>query len=60
MTDEKPKAKRGFACMTPEKRRAIAAMGGAAVPAESRSFAANRALAAEAGRKGGLVGKADK
>ncbi len=49
----KGKAKRGFAAMTLEQRRAIASMGGKAVPAEKRSYSANRALAAESGRKGG-------
>lgn len=47
------KAKRGFAAMSPEKRREIAAKGGAAVPAEKRSFAQSRDLAARAGRVGG-------
>jgi general stress protein YciG len=46
-------SKRGFASMCPEKRRECAARGGAAVPAEKRSFATNRALAVSAGRVGG-------
>jgi len=50
---DKPKSRRGFASMTPEKRRAIAAKGGASVPGEKRSFAKNRDLAATAGSKGG-------
>lgn len=50
---EKPKQRRGFACMTPERRREIAAKGGAAVKPESRAFSKNRELATEAGRKGG-------
>jgi general stress protein YciG len=41
--------------MSPEKRRQIAAMGGASVRPEQRSFSQNRELAAEAGRKGGSV-----
>jgi general stress protein YciG len=49
----RPKAKRGFAAMSPEKQRAIAAKGGASIPAHKRSFSVNRDLAAEAGRKGG-------
>jgi general stress protein YciG len=54
MTKEpKPKSKRGFASMDPEKRRAIASMGGKSVPAESRSFSQNTDLASKAGRKGG-------
>jgi general stress protein YciG len=44
---------RGFAAMDQELQRAIARRGGATVPNEKRSFAQNRALAAEAGRKGG-------
>ena len=49
----KPKSRRGFASMTPERRREIAARGGAAVPADKRSFARNSDLAASAGRTGG-------
>lgn len=54
MTDQvKPKSKRGFAGMSPEKQREIARKGGQSVPKEKRSFAVNRELAAESGRKGG-------
>lgn len=49
----KPKAIRGFAAMAPERRREIAAKGGASVPGEKRSFTRNRDLAVQAGRKGG-------
>jgi len=49
----RPKAKRGFAAMSPEKRREIARLGGAAVPNEKRSFSQSHDLAAKAGRKGG-------
>ena len=49
----KPKARRGFAAMNPERRREIARKGGASVPGEKRSFAKDRDLAASAGRKGG-------
>lgn len=48
-----PNGKRGFAGMDPVKQREIAAMGGRGVKPEKRSFSLNRALAAEAGRKGG-------
>jgi len=48
-----PRARRGFAAMSPEKRREIARRGGAAVKPENRSFAKDRDLAASAGRKGG-------
>lgn len=53
MSDDKPKARRGFAAMSPEKRLEIARKGGAAVPADKRSFSKDKALAADAGRKGG-------
>ena len=46
----KPK---GFAAMSPEKRRAIAAMGGRAVKAEDRAYSKSREKAAASGRKGG-------
>ena len=49
----RPKLKRGFAAMDPARRREIAAKGGGSVPAEKRSFAKNRKLAVDAGRKGG-------
>ena len=52
-TEGKPKSKRGFASMSPEKRAEIASKGGKSVPKEKRSFAVNKALAMEAGRKGG-------
>lgn len=52
-TNEITGSKRGFASMDPEKRRAIARMGGKAVPNEKRSFSRNAELAANAGRKGG-------
>ena len=45
--------KRGFALMSKADQIKNARKGGAAVPAEKRSFSRNRALAAEAGRKGG-------
>jgi general stress protein YciG len=53
------KTRRGFASMDPEKRRAIAAKGGASAPASKRSFYKDRQLAAEAGRKGGLSTRGD-
>ncbi len=51
----KPKSKRGFASMDPERQREIARKGGASVPAALRSFSQNRDLATSAGRKGGEV-----
>jgi hypothetical protein len=53
----KPKSTRGFASMTPERRREIARLGGRAVPAEKRSFSTDPTLASSAGRKGGYAGK---
>jgi hypothetical protein len=52
-SEQRPKAKRGFAAMSPEKRREIARKGGASVPSEKRSFSQSPDLAAKAGRKGG-------
>lgn len=47
--------KRGFASLSPERRTEVARMGGAAVPAEKRSFSQNQALAQAAGAKGGAT-----
>jgi general stress protein YciG len=44
---------RGFASMDPDKQREIASKGGQSVAPGDRSFAQDRELAAEAGRKGG-------
>ena len=55
MADEKqkPKSKRGFAAMDPEKQREIARKGGKSVPADKRIFS-NPEIASAAGKKGGL------
>lgn len=55
MTDEpeKPKLRRGFAVMSPERRKEIATKGGASLRPEQRAFSQNRELAVEAGRRGG-------
>lgn len=61
-TETSTKARRGFAVMSPDKRREIAAKGGASVPSEKRSFSQNRDLAVRAGRVGGSAsprGRAD-
>jgi general stress protein YciG len=50
-------SRRGFAAMDPERRREIARRGGASVPSEKRSFAQDRGLAADAGRKGGAASR---
>ncbi|MHB8530428.1 MAG: stress-induced protein [Caulobacteraceae bacterium] len=55
--DEPRRSRRGFAAMDPERRRQIASRGGASVPSEKRSFAQNRNLAADAGRKGGAASR---
>lgn len=58
MTDTtQPRSRRGFASMDPERRREVARKGGASVPSEKRSFAKNRDLAANAGRKGGSAAR---
>ncbi len=51
------KPTRGFASVDPVRLKAIATLGGAAVPADKRSFSQNRELAAAAGRKGGQSSK---
>lgn len=53
MSEQPKKAHRGFAAMSPEKRREIARKGGSSVPSHKRSFATNRDLASSAGRTGG-------
>lgn len=55
-----PKSKRGFAAMDPAKQRAIAALGGAAVPASKRSFTTKPGLAKSAGTKGGIASQGGK
>ncbi len=56
-TDFTTTTRRGFAAMDPERRKEIAKRGGASVPGEKRSFAQNRDLAADAGRKGGATSR---
>lgn len=56
MTD----VKRGFAALTPERRRELAAKGGKAVDPSKRGFARDKALASEAGRKGGQTSRRPK
>lgn len=53
----RPKLRKGFARLTPERRREIAAKGGASVPAHKRSFSKDRTLAANAGSKGGTISR---
>lgn len=51
---EKTRKPQGFATMSPEKRREIAAKGGRSVQNSKRSFSKSKELASAAGRKGGL------
>ena len=44
---------RGFASLSPERRKEIASLGGKSVAPEKRSFSKNRQLAQSAGTKGG-------
>lgn len=53
----KPKSKRGFASMDPERQREIARRGGASVKPENRSFSQDRDLAVRSGAKGGAAKK---
>lgn len=53
MTEQVKKSTRGFASMSPEKRREIAVKGGKSVDPANRSFSRNKALAIAAGSKGG-------
>ncbi len=46
------KQRRGFACLTPERRREIASKGGSSLKAEQRSFSKSKELASRAGSKG--------
>lgn len=48
---------RGFAALTPERRREIAAKGGRATVGQPRGFAVSSEKAKEAGRKGGLISR---
>ena len=48
------KQKRGLACVSPERRREIAAMGGKAQAPEMRYFSKNPEAARKAGAAGGL------
>lgn len=49
----KPKARRGFAAMSPEKQKEIASAGGKAAHAQGTAHRWTSEQAKEAGRKGG-------
>lgn len=55
MTDEKPKAKRGFAAMAPERQREIARKGGKAAHEKGTAHEFTSEQARIAGKKGGLA-----
>lgn len=52
MTTPKP---RGFAALSPERRKEIARMGGKSIAPDKRAFSQNRELASRAGKVGGSV-----
>lgn len=54
------KQRKGFACMTPEKRAEIASMGGSSVPADKRYYSTHKDAAVAAGKRGGAAGKRKK
>lgn len=54
---ETPKQRRGFAAMSPEKRSALASLGGKAARAQGTAHEWNRETAAAAGRKGGSISR---
>lgn len=53
MTENNGKSRRGFASMTPERRKEIASMGGKSVAPANRAFSKNIDLARSAGKQGG-------
>lgn len=53
LVNKKPAAPRGFALLSPEQRKVVAAKGGASIPAAKRSFSVDRGLAKQVGKVGG-------
>lgn len=53
----KPKSRRGFAAMSPERQKAIAAKGGRMAHRLGRGHIWNREEAIEAGRRGGKASR---
>lgn len=53
-------SRRGFASLPPDRRKEMARIGGRAVPPEKRSFALDRSLAREAGKRGGMKSRSNK
>lgn len=56
----KPKARRGFAAMSAEKQRELAARGGRASHKKGTGYEWNSEAARAAGRKGGLASRGGK
>ena len=56
----KPKAKRGFAAMDPDKQREIASKGGKAAQRKGKAHKWTREEAQAAGRKGGSIRRRSK
>ena len=54
-SEDKPKSKRGFASMSPERVREIAKLGGKAAHTSGNAHQFTAEEAREAGRKGGLA-----
>lgn len=52
-----PHGKKGFASMSPEKRKAIAGLGGRAAHAQGKAHKWTSAEAAKAGRIGGILSR---
>jgi general stress protein YciG len=57
MNKESGISRRGFASMTPERRKELAIKGGKSVKPENRAFSKNKDLARAAGKLGGRVSK---
>jgi general stress protein YciG len=57
MSKESGISRRGFASLTPERRKEIASMGGKSVDPANRAFAKDKNLARAAGRQGGRASK---
>lgn len=56
-TNEQPQTKRGFAALSPERRREISSSGGKAAHAMGKRHSWTTEEAQAAGRKGGAVSK---
>lgn len=59
MTTERPKQRRGFAAMDPQRQREIAQLGGQVAHQQGSAHKWNSEEARKAGRLGGLARKAN-